>query len=134
MWQNSSQNQNPPSLLRGDPSTKEAVLNIRRTYPLFVPVDKGMNIRNETQPSSTLCNPVDCSLPGPSVRLEFSRQEYWSGCPFLSPGDLPDPGIEPASPALQPDSLLSEPTREAPYKEWQILNVTEPRMSGELGE
>ena len=39
----------------------------------------------------------------------FSRQEYWSGLPFPSPGDLPDSGIEPRSPALQADSLLSEP-------------------------
>ena len=39
----------------------------------------------------------------------FSRQEYWSRLPFPSPGDLPDPGIEPRSPALQPDTLLSEP-------------------------
>ena len=37
---------------------------------------------------------------------EFSRQEYWSGFSFPSPGDLPDPGIEPGSPALQADSLL----------------------------
>ena len=41
--------------------------------------------------------------------MEFSRQEYWSGLLFSSPGDLPDPGIEPGSPALQADSLLSEP-------------------------
>ena len=40
--------------------------------------------------------------------MEFSRQEYWSGLPFLPPGDLPDPGIKPGSPALQADSLLSE--------------------------
>ena len=40
--------------------------------------------------------------------MEFSRQEYWSGFPFPSPGDLPDPGIEPRSPALQADALLSE--------------------------
>ena len=39
--------------------------------------------------------------------LEFSRQEYWSGLPFPSPGDLPDPGIEPGSPALQVDALPS---------------------------
>ena len=43
----------------------------------------------------------------PSV--EFSRQEYWSGVPFPSPGDLPNPGIEPRSPALQADALTSEP-------------------------
>ena len=39
---------------------------------------------------------------------EFSRQEYWSGLPFPSPGDLPDPGIEPRSPTLQADALLFE--------------------------
>ena len=40
--------------------------------------------------------------------MEFSRQEYWNGLPFPSPGDLPDPGIEPRSPALLEDSLPSE--------------------------
>ena len=42
------------------------------------------------------------------LSLGFSRQEYWSGLPFSSPGDLPDPGIKPRSPALQADSLLTE--------------------------
>ena len=46
-----------------------------------------------------------------SLSMGFSRQEYWSGLPFLSPGDLPDPGIEPRSPALQADALPSEPPR-----------------------
>ena len=41
--------------------------------------------------------------------MGFSRQEYWSGLPFPSPGDLPDPGIEPRSPAFQADALTSEP-------------------------
>ena len=41
--------------------------------------------------------------------MGFSRQEYWSGLPFPSPGDLPDPGIEPGSPTLQADALPSEP-------------------------
>ena len=50
---------------------------------------------------------VACQAP-PS--MGFSRQEYWSGLPFPSPGDLPNPGIEPKSPALQADSLPSEPT------------------------
>ena len=40
--------------------------------------------------------------------IEFSRQEYWSGLSFLSPGDLADPGIKPRSPSLQEDSLPSE--------------------------
>ena len=44
------------------------------------------------------------------LSMEFSRLEYWSGLPFPTPGNLPNPGIEPRSPALQADSLLSEPT------------------------
>ena len=43
-----------------------------------------------------------------SLSTGFSRQEYWSGLPFPSPGDLPDLGIEPRSPALQTDALPSE--------------------------
>ena len=43
------------------------------------------------------------------LSMGFSKQEYWSGLPFPSPGDLPDPGIEPGSPALQADALTSEP-------------------------
>ena len=49
------------------------------------------------------------------LSVEFSRQEYWSGLPFPSPGDLPDPGIESGSPTLQADSLPSEPPGK-PYK------------------
>ena len=41
--------------------------------------------------------------------MEFSRREHWSGSPFPSPGDLPNPGIKPRSPALQADSLPAEP-------------------------
>ena len=55
-----------------------------------------------------LCDPMDCSPPGFSIH-EFSRQEYWSGLPFPSPGDLPNLGIEHGSPALWADALLSEP-------------------------
>ena len=43
------------------------------------------------------------------LSMGFSRQEYWSGLPFPSPGDLPNPGIEPGSPALEADALTSEP-------------------------
>ena len=42
------------------------------------------------------------------LSMGFSRQEYWSGLPFPSPGDLPNTGVEPGSPALQPDSLTTE--------------------------
>ena len=43
-----------------------------------------------------------------STSVEFSREDYWSGLPFPSPGDLPNPGIEPGPLTLQADSLLSE--------------------------
>ena len=49
---------------------------------------------------------VACQVP---LSMRFSRQEHWSGLPFLSPGNLPDPGIELGSLALQADSLPSEP-------------------------
>ena len=48
----------------------------------------------------TLCNPMDCGPPGP-LSMGISKQEYWSGLPFLPPGDLPDPEIKLMSPALQ---------------------------------
>ena len=47
--------------------------------------------------------------------MGLSRQEYWSGMPYPSPGDLPDSGIEPGSPALQADSLTSEPLGKPMY-------------------
>ena len=47
-----------------------------------------------------------------SLSMEFSRQECWGGLPFPSPGNLPSPGIEPKSPALQADSLPPEPPGE----------------------
>ena len=48
------------------------------------------------------------------LSIGFSRQEYWSGLPFSSPGDLPDPGIEPRSPTLQAEALTSEPPGKPP--------------------
>ena len=56
----------------------------------------------------TLCDPTDFTAHQVPLSTEFSRQEYWSGLPFPS-GDLPDPRIETGSPALQADSLPSEP-------------------------
>ena len=66
---------------------------------------------------------VSCSVVSDSLRLMtvacqaplwmgFSREAYWSGQPFPSPEDLPDPEIKPRSPALQADSLPSEPLRQ----------------------
>ena len=57
---------------------------------------------------SSLCDPRDCRPPAP-LSMDLSGQEFWNGSPLPSPGDLPDPGIEPGSPALQADSLPSEP-------------------------
>ena len=55
----------------------------------------------------TLCHPMDHQA---LLSMGFPRQEYWSGLLFLSPRDLPDPGIRLGSPALQVDSLPSEPS------------------------
>ena len=55
----------------------------------------------------TLATPRTVAHQAP-LFMGFSRQEYWSGLPFPSPGDLPDPGIESGSPALQTDSLPTE--------------------------
>ena len=56
----------------------------------------------------TICNGMDCIPPRSSV-MGSSRQEYWSGFPFLSPGDPPDPGTKAGSPTLQAYFLPSEP-------------------------
>ena len=71
----------------------------------------------------TLCNPMDCSPRGSSVH-GFSRQEYWSGLLCSPPGDLPYPGIKPASPVLQADSLSTEPLRKPRPKD---INIPIPR-------
>ena len=54
--------------------------------------------------------------------MGFSRQQYWSGLPFPSPGDLPDPGVEPRSPALQTDALPSKPPGK-PHGAWAGPNT-----------
>ena len=59
-------------------------------------LSQGSEVSQVAQSCLTLCDPMDCSLPGFSVHGE----EYWSGLPFPSPGDLPNPETEPGSPAL----------------------------------
>ena len=61
--------------------------------------------------------------------MGFSRHEYWSGLLFPSPGDLPDPGIEPRSSALQADALTSEPPGKPKLG---VRSVLEGNMEGEL--
>ena len=58
--------------------------------------------------------------------MEFSRQEHWSGQPFLSPQDLSNPGIEPASPVLQADSLPSEPPGKPSLPKETQVSVAKP--------
>ena len=65
------------------------------------------NLPANKSPCLTLATPwtVDHQAP---LSMGFTRQYYWSGLSFLSPGDLPNPGMEPESPALQAGSLLTE--------------------------
>ena len=58
-----------------------------------------------TQLCLTLCDPMDCNPQAP-LSIELSRQEYWSGLPFLPPGNLPDSGFEFRSPAMQGRQIL----------------------------
>ena len=87
----------------------------------------------------TLCDPTDCSLSGSSVH-GISQARYWGRLPFPSPGDLPDPGIEPASPALQADSLRLSQWGSAPPPHFYLglcrdkgtdgANFTFPKVTG----
>ena len=60
---------------------------------------------------------MDCSPP---LSMEFSGREYWGGLPILSPGDIPGPGMEPTSPALQLDPLPSEPPGKSVDIKWTM--------------
>ena len=55
--------------------------------------------------------------------MGFSKQEYWGGLPFPPPGDLPDPGIELWSPALQADSLPTDPPGKSVNSTWHLLSA-----------
>ena len=78
-------------------------------------------VRAHAQSCLTLWDPMDYSPPASSVHgrlLLCPGQEYWSGLPFPPPGELPDPGVKPrssVSPALQVDSLPTEPLQGSPY-------------------
>ena len=66
------------------------------------------------------------------LSMGFSRQEHWSGLPFPSPGDLPNPGIEPGSPALQADALSSELPGKPQYM--MLLNVNDSNCEWHTSE
>ena len=76
--------------------------------PQGKPKSTGVGESEVTQSCPTLCDPWTVAHQAP-LSTGFARQEYWSGLPFPSPGDLPDPGIEPRSPTLQADALTSAP-------------------------
>ena len=96
----------PPGIEPGPPTLGAQKLTLWTTRE--DPTQLSVQFSSVTQLCPTLCDPMDCSLPGiPS--MGFSRQEYWNGLPFPSPGGLPDPGIKPGSPTLQADALLAEP-------------------------
>ena len=80
-----------------------------------------------------------CATPWTVARqaplsMKFSRQEYWSGLPFPSPGNLPDPGIEPGSPALWADTLQSEPPGKPLYQEAEPKNSRNSKCTWPLVE
>ena len=88
---------------------------------VFIPIPKKGNAKECSSESEsevaqscpTLCDPWTVAHQAPPS-MGFSRQEYWSGLPFPSPGDLPDPGIKPRSPTMQADALTSEPQGKPP--------------------
>ena len=88
--------------------------NVSVLAPCFMEAGGGGGLVTKSCP--TLATPwtVACQAPR---SMGFSRQEYWSGLPFPSPGDLSDPGIEPRSPGLQADSLPTELPGRPSYKE-----------------
>ena len=75
------------------------------------------------QSCPALCHPRDCSLPQASLSTGSSRQEYWSGLPFPSPGDLLDPGIEPRSSTWR-QTLY--PLRHLELALWNSLGIIDP--------
>ena len=87
-----------PVIMRG---TYARWVFIRKEFSVAIGCNKKLYLMSSVSGSAcpTLCNPMDCSPPGSSFH-GISRQEYWNGLPFPSPGDLPDSGIEPGSPAL----------------------------------
>ena len=79
-------------------NTKFATVHNVCQYFLFCFIEKyTLGVCQCIHLDSILCNPMDCSSPQAPLSMEFSRQEYWSGLPFPTPGDLPNPQIKPVS-------------------------------------
>ena len=92
--------------------------------------DLTLTPKSVSQSRPTVCDPVDYSPPGSFVH-GILQTRYWSGLPFPPPGDLLDPEIEPGSPALQADSLPSEPPLYE--KNWK-KNKQNPKLDGASGK
>ena len=82
----------------------------------------------DAQSCSILCNSMDCVACQAPLSMGYSRQEYWSGLSCPPPGDLPNPGIELRSPALQADSLPFEPQG----KPLKTVRVVDKKMLTDL--
>ena len=103
--------------------------NIMKATGSPSPTKSNVCVCSVAQSCLTLCTPWSVGRQAPPS-MGFSGQEYWSGLPFSTPGDLPDPGIEPTSPtspALQVDSLLLS-HRGSPKKAIHVLK-TAPRYT-----
>ena len=89
-------------------STVHWILRARKLEWVAMLISRKESESEVAQSCPTLCDPTDCSLPGSSVHGIFqARVLEWVA--FPSPGNLPDPGVEPRSPTLQADALTSEP-------------------------
>ena len=85
----------------------------------YISLSLSLSLSEVAQSCPTLATPWTVAHQAPPS-MRFSRQEYWSGLPFPSPGDLPNPGIKPRSPALEADALTSEPPGKSEFKEVMI--------------
>ena len=82
------------------------------------------------QSRQTLCDPMNCGPPGSPVHgsMQFPRQDYWSRLPFPSPGDLPNPAIESASPALIAAFFVTEPPENSDWHDQSLLKLFCPQL------
>ena len=108
-------------------------LKIIKTTPIFIVIWQVQKMQNVLTRFShvwlfvTLWT-VDHQAP---LSMRFSRQKYWSGLPFPPPGDLPNTGIKPRSPALQADSVLSE-SLGLPHGKWILYCLSHQGSSNKL--
>ena len=104
------------------------ITNPARLYVQFTLSNNEDLLLLVTQLCLTVCNPMNSS-PSGSPTMEFSKQEYWSGLPFPSPGNLLNPGVKPRSPALTGRFFTTTPPRK-PLKPWEKrTDIYLPRLN-----